>query len=269
MVDAVKCPVCGSDSWNTTIQGDGFSVVICAKGCIARTDPAPPPEDNVPPVDGFTETTRDAISSVEFRFAERIYGRLSRFKTSGRLLDVGSGGGHLVKIARERGFDAVGIEMTELGVEYARCVLDIHLISGSFPEHEFEPESFDVVVMKHVLEHIPDPGAAVSEANRILRPGGIVVIESPNFNSLMRKVKGAEWEGLQPGQHAWQLSPSSVSKLLVKYRLSTLYVNTEHLEYRRGNGSLARWAALRTILGIADILRMQDNFTVIGVKSPV
>lgn len=269
MADVVKCPICGSDSWNAALSGDGFAIVICANGCIARTNPAPPPEENLPPQEGFTETVQDAIASAEFRFAERILHRINKFKESGRLLDVGSGGGHLVKIARERGFDAVGIEMTELGIQYAHCVLDIDLIPGSFPEYKFEPESFDVVVMKHVLEHISDPAAAISEASRILSPDGIVVIESPNFNSLMRRVKRLEWEGLQPEQHAWQLSPSSVSKLLGKYGFSAVYVYTEHLEYRRGSGSFLKWAVLRMILGVADILHMQDNFTVIGVKDLV
>ncbi|MHB0998360.1 MAG: class I SAM-dependent methyltransferase [Armatimonadota bacterium] len=264
-----SCPVCGSINWKTIMTGNGIAVQICAHGCIARTYPSPPVENGAPPVDGFTDTEADALASAEFRFANRLMNRLVRFKQSGRLLDVGSGCGHVVRAALDRGFDAVGLEMTELGASYARSVLGLDPVLGSFPEYKFNAESFDVVVMKHVLEHIPNPVVALAEAYRILRPGGVILVESPNFNSLMRRVKGPEWIGLQPSQHLWQLTPSSISRMLKKTGFGSISVMKESLEYRRGIGSLPKWMILRAMVVTADILGMGDNITLVAKKSPV
>lgn len=264
--DITICPICGGREWRGVIPGDGFAILECARGCLARTDPVPPPEDAKAPEGGFALTREDALAAREFIFARRLLDLVGRITSTGRLLDIGCGGGHLVKAALDRGFDAVGLEISPLGVAYARQLLGLEPVVASFPEHRFDDGSFDVVVLKHVLEHLPDPLLTLSQVNRILRPGGIAVVECPNFDSLMRRARGARWPGLQPSQHTWQLSPSSIGALMTKADLRPVLTKVCALEYERGSGSALKWASLRALLALGDLLGKADNVTVIARK---
>ncbi len=256
---AARCPVCGGDSWRIALRGSDFRIDMCTAGCVGRTVPPPVYSPDLLS-DACVEnlTQRDQAESGHFAFANRILDLLSRFQSSGKLLDIGSGRGHLLMSAADRGYDAIGLEAAP-GVES---------IVGSFPQHSFAPKSFDVVALNHVMEHLDDPRSALAEIERILKPGGLLAICVPDFSSLMRRVKSIGWQGLQPSQHVWQLSSRSVSMLAKSAGLETLIVQHSNLDYRRGNGSLLKWLALRSMLTLAGLLKLGDNAIVI-VRKPL
>lgn len=113
-----------------------------------------------------------------------------------RVLDVGSGFGSFVLTARRRGFDAVGIDIGEFEVNFARKRLskempgdDPNIVYrvGSGLELPFESESFDVVTLWNVLEHVPDYRRLISEAFRVLRRNGYLYIVCPNYASFRKE----------------------------------------------------------------------------------
>ena len=100
-----------------------------------------------------------------------------------RVLDVGCGPGHIGKLIKARGNYVAGVELSPDAAQAAREVLDtVHGfdIEGAWPA-SLRENPFDVVVLGEVLEHVFEPVEVLAEARKVLRPGGRVVITTPNF----------------------------------------------------------------------------------------
>lgn len=108
----------------------------------------------------------------------------------GRLLDVGCGEGQFLRRSA-RHFDASGVDVSIEGVEQARLASGLATISvATASELPFPDGSFAVVTCFDVLEHLGRPEAALAEAHRVLEPGGVIVLSTPNPSSLGRRLKG-------------------------------------------------------------------------------
>jgi 2-polyprenyl-3-methyl-5-hydroxy-6-metoxy-1,4-benzoquinol methylase len=109
---------------------------------------------------------------------------------SGTLLDVGCSTGAFVRLARNAGFNAEGIDLSERAVSYGRNHFDLPLQAGDFTAGMFREATFDVVTLWATLEHLPDPGRFIEEARRVVRPGGVLAISVPNHRSLTQRLLG-------------------------------------------------------------------------------
>lgn len=262
----MKCPICGRESWRRILAGANFSIEECSAGCIARTVPTP---QFVPdfPDDASLEKLRDDRDWGHFWLASEILDLAGKSRPCGRLLDVGSGWGHLLKLAADRGYEVVGLEASPKVAELCHQAFGVDVIVGSFPEYEFESNTFDVMVMSHILEHLADPVRALSEGRRILKPGGLLIVCGPNFRSLMSRVQRDRWVGLQPDQHTWQLSVKSVWRMVGASGLTPFTVCHRHFDPGRGPRSLPKHVVRRAAYGIAELLGMGENMIVLARKA--
>ncbi len=131
--------------------------------------------------------------------AERIANadRLLRLvPTGGRLLDVGCACGFLLVAARERGFAVQGIEPSAWATAYARREFGLDVWHGYLEAAPLEPDSFDVVVLADAIEHLPDPRAALRKLHGLLKPGGRLLLLTPDLGSLVARLAGVHWWGL-------------------------------------------------------------------------
>ncbi len=130
-----------------------------------------------------------------------------------RFLDVGCGPGGLVQEAGRYGWQAAGLEISRWAVEIGRKNgLEIH--EGTLEEAAFPGEAFDVIAMFDVLEHLPHPRGYLREILRILRPGGVLVVETPNVDGFFaRKIYRAAADLVKPRAHICLYSPSSARRL--------------------------------------------------------
>lgn len=111
--------------------------------------------------------------------------------TKKRLLDVGAGSGIFLEEAMARGFDAVGVEPSRfLCNQAASNGLDVRC--GVLSDFQFE-DLFEVVLLIDVIEHVEDPMALLEQCQRALKKGGVLVIVTPDFDSLARKILGKNW----------------------------------------------------------------------------
>lgn len=101
----------------------------------------------------------------------------------GRMLDIGCGGGRLLQIARDDGWIVKGIDISPHFADNVRATHNIDAVAGDFLSYEFNGEIFDLVIMRHVLEHLADPIAAMKKVHSLLAPGGYGLFEFPNINS--------------------------------------------------------------------------------------
>jgi 2-polyprenyl-3-methyl-5-hydroxy-6-metoxy-1,4-benzoquinol methylase len=122
--------------------------------------------------------------------------------TPKKLLDVGCAtGGFLAEAQRSGEWECVGVEVSHYAVEVARKEFGLNVISGDIWSPSLEPNTFGLITMWHVLEHLINPFDALERARELLVSGGNLFIEIPNWNSLGRIIRGASWSQLKPPEH--------------------------------------------------------------------
>jgi 2-polyprenyl-3-methyl-5-hydroxy-6-metoxy-1,4-benzoquinol methylase len=126
----------------------------------------------------------------------RRYGR-----HGARLLEIGSGMGHLVG-QLEGTFETYGMDLNHWAVRQSKSVVDkTRLQTASAQELPYRDDAFNVVIIKHIVEHLPDPQKAIQEIGRVTEPGGTLILATPNLDSLLRPWKGERWIGYQDPTH--------------------------------------------------------------------
>lgn len=124
----------------------------------------------------------------------------------GRLLEVGCGSGKFLNQMRSKGWLVEGVDLDSQAIEAARANYGVNVYNGRIEEMNYPSDSFDAVTMNHVIEHVHDPIALLRECHRILKPGGYLVIVTPNFNSWGHRKFGCHWRDLDPPRHLYLFS---------------------------------------------------------------
>jgi SAM-dependent methyltransferase len=112
----------------------------------------------------------------------RMRAILSRFPGPGAVLDVGCGRAVMLGLFKERGWKTLGTQLSRTAADAARRLRGVEVVVGELPELALQAGSFDVVTLFHVLEHLEEPCRYLSEARRLLSPGGLLVIEVPDHS---------------------------------------------------------------------------------------
>ena len=136
-------------------------------------------------------------------WSNRFYAMLARrYGTRGaRLLEIGSGLGHLVAQLEDT-FETDGIDLNHWAVKESKSVVNKSALqTASAQELPFEDGVFNVVIIKHITEHLPDPEKAIREIGRVTAKGGYLILATPNLGSLLKPWKGKNWIGYQDPTH--------------------------------------------------------------------
>ncbi|MFC1922378.1 class I SAM-dependent methyltransferase [Chloroflexota bacterium] len=147
----------------------------------------------------------------QYWWSNRYYAMLVRKygPQSGKILELGCGLGHLLGWLVDK-FDVYGADINQWALSQASR----NIPQGKFVLlaaenlHAFPDEIFQVVISKHVVEHLSKPELAISEISRVLTPGGLLLLVTPNTDSLARAVKKEDWIGYQDPTHISLWSPS-------------------------------------------------------------
>jgi len=130
-----------------------------------------------------------------------------------KLLDVGCGSGDWLVSMRGLGWDVTGIDFDERAVRTG-AQQGLPVKCGALEQQAFPNESFDAITLHHVIEHVPDPIRTLRECARILRPGGRLVLSTPNASSLGHRIFKRDWRGLEPPRHLHVFSSNSIRHAL-------------------------------------------------------
>lgn len=139
----------------------------------------------------------------------------------GKLLDVGCYAGFFLKMARDAGWEVFGVEPRVGGVQYAREEFGLDVEVGTLEEVNYESDRFDALGLFEVIEHVPDPNSVLSAANRVLRPGGLILVETPTIDNWFFRVLKGKWRHFI-ASHFWFFSERTLGSLLERHGFEPL-----------------------------------------------
>jgi 2-polyprenyl-3-methyl-5-hydroxy-6-metoxy-1,4-benzoquinol methylase len=137
------------------------------------------------------------------------------------LLDIGAAAGLLVKLARDQGLDAQGVEPSRDLVAAAARLHDVELIQGTVPHERLRGVRFDIVFLADVIEHVPDPVTLLRDARDLVAPGGVLVVVTPDVGSLARRFLGKRWWHFRLA-HVGYFDASSLAEACARAGLSVV-----------------------------------------------
>ncbi|MCI0341769.1 MAG: class I SAM-dependent methyltransferase [Planctomycetales bacterium] len=224
------CPACGSTAADTAladardyeygVPGE-FRFARCASCALVFLSPRPTLEQIVSYYPAEYHAYQRPTSRL-FRLLDRLqYGpRVRRYRRllpeTGRVLDVGCGDGSLLREIGRRGpWELYGLDFKPEALPASDpAARPLHLFAGTLEQAPYERDFFDLVVMHHVLEHVPEPATTLRKVLEILRPGGTLVGQLPNYDSIERLVTGRYWNGYHTPRHMQCFSRRTLGALL-------------------------------------------------------
>ena len=160
--------------------------------------------DYVEEEEGQRATARDLLELLE------------RHVDPGALLDLGCWVGFLLDEARARGWRPTGVEPSRVAADFARDRLGLPIVEAPLEAADLAPGAFDAIVMADVIEHLPDPGAALDRAAALLAPGGALLLVLPDAGSRVARVLGRRWWSVIP-THVQYFTRRSLPTLLARH----------------------------------------------------
>lgn len=179
----------------------------------------------------------------------------------GKVLEIGCGDGSLLNNLRNLGWEVEGVDFDPGAVRTAIEHHQLNVRLGSVEEQGYLDSSFDAIVMSHVIEHIPDPVRLLAECARLLKPGGTVVISTPNLNSMGYQHFKSSWLSLDPPRHLYLFNSQTLTNTVQKGGLEVTSTRTTT------RGTLEIWLASKAIAGGGKGLAQGSFFQKIKAKA--
>ena len=287
----VECQLCGGADRRTKFRDGPFSVVTC-EGC-GLTYVTPRLRDASLIEQVYDEGYWSSASAAErgysdYRTAAPLYRKTYRrrlrvvrrhFPKPGRVLDIGCAAGYFLEVMRDEGWDVMGLEPSAAILPQALARLGPERVKGGLlGQVELGEGCYDLITMWDVIEHIPDPVAAVREVGKLLAPGGKFLLETQDVASLAARVLGKRWHHYKHAEHIYHFNRSTLGRMMNEAGFEVLenrpwlggkYVSLSFIaeRSRRLHPALA-WALspLRLLSGVAVYVNLLDEMIVVSRK---
>lgn len=234
LFEKINCVVCGSDKYKIIIKpnkkvDDPTKIISASGGVMGTQQVVKCPSCGLSYVNPriISKKVINSYSEADDSlYASQAEGRINTFKESlnfiekyspkkGKILDVGAAAGFFLKVAKNSGWTTHGVEPSKWSVNFANKNYKVNVFQGVLKDAKFKDNFFDVVTMWDVLEHVPNPTEELNEIYRVLKPGGLLVINYPDFGTPLAKLAGAKWWFLL-SVHLFYFDKSSMTKILSK-----------------------------------------------------
>jgi 2-polyprenyl-3-methyl-5-hydroxy-6-metoxy-1,4-benzoquinol methylase len=237
LLEPRACPTCAGREATLELEKDHMRLVRCSACDLVYVNPTfdEAHYKKVYRSAEYQDIVRDlGIRSHQYRVErfgrERVDIMAAHLRmATPRVLDIGCSTGFVVEAARDRGWQAVGLDLNPSAIEYGRSRgLDVRNVA--LEDAELAPASFDAVSLFDVLEHLLDPVRTLRASIDLLKPGGIVFLYVPNYDSASRLLMGKDAHFIWPTHHLNYYTPTTMRDLLRREGLETEYLATEGLD---------------------------------------
>ncbi len=213
-----RCPSCGLVYENPRFTGEELREFYSAESYYHAGDSSDEPS-------GYTDYFAQCSPAIVGEYLNILQGAIAR-EGRHRFLDIGCGPGGLVEAAQLHGWTARGLELSRWAVSQGRG-RGLDIIEGTLESAQVSDNAFDIVSLFDVLEHLPDPREYVAEIYRILAPGGVAVVETPNVNGLFARLLYRQRSDLiKPRAHICLYSPETSERLFKTQPFASLEIKT-------------------------------------------
>ncbi len=218
-METVNCPICEASQGIPLHREGSFQMVRCPSCQFIYLNPRPTDEtlfqfyQHYLPEEGSSIESWQKMMEPVFQRAIR---RILQHKTEGRLLDVGSGFGFFLAKVKSKGWEVIGVEISEKAMDYASHVFGLTVRPGPLEKVGFPEDYFDVVTAFYLIEHLPYPMAFLRECCRILKPGGLLLLRYPHttpIKNMLRLFRIENWLYDLPA-HLSDFSPTTIARCL-------------------------------------------------------
>jgi len=231
-MEETTCNLCGADNAELVyVEKDrlmklpgSFRLVRCRQCGLFYLNPRPTPEEmgSYYPQEYIPYAVAQEHSRTRMHYLNRSYGNQKRARAigalrpqGGKLLDVGCASGEFLHIMGQVGiWDVEGLDISLDATQVARERYGLRVFIGELKTAAYPTASFDVVTLWDVIEHLHDPKSTLDEVQRILKPGGLLVMSTPNLQSWDARLFGPYWAGLDAPRHLFVFSPQTLGRLL-------------------------------------------------------
>lgn len=232
MENIVRCPICENKQLADIIQvedyfltHESFHLSKCSRCGFLITNPRPVASD----LSKYYQSTdylshskkKKSATSMLYNLVKNYslgkkYQLITRFKTPGILLDIGSATGEFLHYFNKKNWTVTGIEPAETPRGFSIETYGLHVLQEEKID-QLPAGHFDVVTLWHVLEHVPDLNGRMEQISKLLAPDGLLVIALPNHLSWDAQHYGNYWAGYDVPRHLYHFTPDTISKLLSKH----------------------------------------------------
>ncbi len=255
------CHICKTQSV-FFMNKDGFDEYVCPSCKLSFVFPQPSAEELKEKVysyeSGYQGNKKPDLSSVpEEKKRVETMDLLSKRKPNGKLLDVGCSSGGFMFSARKRGFSCEGVEINKRTADIATAN-GFEVFQGFLENAPFNKESFDVINLGDIIEHVNDPRFLLKTCAGLLKPNGIIVISTPNVDCFWSKatlwlyrVFNIPWASATPPHHLFQFNFENLNRLLAEQGFENthqIFSRPRSLKYELGSlHLLKKWKSDKTV----------------------
>jgi 2-polyprenyl-3-methyl-5-hydroxy-6-metoxy-1,4-benzoquinol methylase len=189
--DPAACSYCGCRDYSTVVSGPTVPIIRCTQCGVMRqgwvSESVKGSQIFVDYAGGLERFRRQKAEKEAAQKGDflRISDRLEQLlPDKGRLLEIGCAMGTTLNAFREKGWQVQGVEPEKYSAEIARSEYGLEVVSVPFQEAGLPKESFDAILLLHVIEHVCDPFKALCDIRTLVRPGGYLVLETPRYDTL-------------------------------------------------------------------------------------
>lgn len=244
-----SCILCNASKFRIILQKDRWKYCRCLNCGLVSLHPRPTVQELMKNYEDYLPTPSEEIDKWE-KMVKQIIDKSAdlieaRTNTSrGKLLDVGCGYGFFLKEMKLRGWEVEGVEVSQTGRQYSQDKWSIHVYSQPLEDLDIPENSFDVVTLFYLIEHVNDPLVLLREVNRIIRPGGLILLRWPHTTPIVRILGplSRKLDLYHTPYHLYDFSPETMKMLLA----ITDFKNVETIigGYTLPPREIYRWASM-------------------------
>ncbi len=220
-----RCVLCNSERRALLYQQGDWSVYRCSDCGLGILDPRPDQNERGALYQSsyFQEQYDKGLEPGSSEMKRRLSHEDHRvrffrgIKKRGRLLDIGCGMGYFLLACRNYGYHVEGFDISDDAAAYVKGRLEIPVKTGDIASLPYESESWDIITMWHFLEHTPDPRVYLKKTWQWLKPGGLLVVDVPNYAGTDARKTWEQWKGWQLPYHLYHFTEKTLCDMLSQY----------------------------------------------------